>query len=293
MYRQTRNSQINLLKVMLSPAFIALLLLFVPAYATQEPVRLSITASSGSGTEQEIVDYISSQFSQDPNVVISTVNPDWYVLCKISDTEDRFTGQIRDNGTVTVKTPDGQTIATISNQSYKQDFSLQLGEKGNRQGVPLNKQLVQSASQEVVNSLGERATAKIKEAVQIELETREFIAQAELLADGDKYDDAVNVLKNIGPDSVHFQAMQKRISQYQMEKRVLELVNDARSKAKKGRYSEAITLLRDVNPQSKCHELAVKLISEYKRQLALARARVKHTSVGSNNRSTSSALPPH
>jgi hypothetical protein len=196
------------------------------------PVRLAITANSGSGIEQDIVDYISNQFSNDPNVVISTVNPDWYVLCNMSGNENRFTGEIHSNGTVTVKTADGQIISTVSGQKYNQDYSSQLGKPGNWQGAPLNKQLVESASREVVNSLGERATAKIKDAVQVEIQARDQIAQAESLSKNNKYDEAITVLKKLGPDTVHFKAVQKQIVQLQAKKHALELAHSAKGRKK-------------------------------------------------------------
>ena len=182
-----------------SISFFLLFSLLPDTEADPLPVRLAITAVSGNGIEQDIADYISAQFSQDPNVVISTINPDWYVLCKINDNENRFTGQIRYNGTVTVKTADGQVIANLSAQSYNQDFSPQLGSAYNWQGAPLNKQLVQSAARDVVNDLGQKAAAKIKEAVPAEMQSREYTAQAEALANNDRYEEAIDALKRIRP----------------------------------------------------------------------------------------------
>ncbi len=252
-------------------------LLGLPSAQAASPVRLAITAASGSGLEQEVVDYISNQFSGDPDVVVSTVNPDWYVLCNIDDNQNRFTGQIHSNGTVTVKTADGQIIGTFAAQKYNQDFSSDLGKPNNWQGAPLNKQLVQSATREVVTDLGTRATAKIKEAVQIELQARDSISQAESLADAERYSESIDILKKIGPDTVHYKDVQKLIVKLQMEKHALELVNNAEVKGKKGQYSEGIVLLKEVDPQTRYHKIALQLIARYKHNLELARLRTKNS----------------
>jgi len=264
--------------------FVALFcwLLLAPSANAASPVRLAITAASGSGLEQEVVDYISSQFNGDPDVVISTVNPDWYVLCNINDNQDRFTGQIHSNGTVIVKTLDGQIIGTFSSQKYNQDFSLQLGASNNRQGAPLNKCLVESATRDVITNLGTSATTKIKEAVQVELQARDNISQAESLADTDQYNEAIDILKKIGPDTVHYKDVRKLIIKFQMEKHALELVNSAESKAKRGQYTEAIILLKEVDPQSKRHKTALQFIARYKHLLELARLRAQNSTKHKN-----------
>ncbi len=225
------------------------------------PVRLSIMASSGSGIEQDIVDYIAAHFNDDSNVVISTVNPDWQVSCQIVDKQDRQSGQIRYNGTVTIKTLDGQVVGTVSVQKYNQDYSLE-------QGAPLNKQLVDSAAKEVIKVVGERAAEKINEAVEVEIQTRDQIAKANFLGDKDEYDQAIVVLKEIGRDSVHFQAVQKSIAQFEMEKRALELTRNAEAKAKIGQYSQAISLLKDVDIHSKRYKLSKQLTAKYRNLFA-------------------------
>jgi hypothetical protein len=210
----------------------------------------------GSGIEQEIVDHISRQFDGDPSVVLSTVNPDWYVLCNIHEINDQMSGQIRYNGTVTIKTGDGQVVSTVAVQKYNQDFSLQ-------PGAPLNKKLVDGAAREVISGISDRAVEQIKQAVAVELQTREQIIQAEALANEDKYAEAVDTLGKIGPDTVHFKQVQKRIATFVMENKALTLVTGAQAKAKSGRYGEAISMLREVDPQSKRHKLAVQLIGRY------------------------------
>lgn len=248
--------------VILMQLAIILMGLALPAFAdAPPPVRLSIVPSGGSGIEQDIVDNISSQFSDDPTVAISTVNPDWYVLCNIHESNDQVSGQIRYNGTVTIKTRDGQVVSTVAVQKYNQDFSLQ-------PGAPLNKKLVDSAAREVINAISERAVGKIRDAVNIEESAREQIIRAETLASDDKYAEAIDVLAALGPDTVHFDAAKKRIAQFQMEKRALELVSAAQTKAKAGSYREAIALLKDVDLQSKRHKEAIQLGQRYKALLA-------------------------
>ena len=229
-------------------------------------VRLSIRAASGSGIEQDIVDYISARFSDDSNVVISTVNPDWTVECQILDNQDRMGGQIRYNGTVTVKTLDGQVVGTVSVQKYNQDYSVE-------PGAPLNKVLVNSAAKEVIGVVGERAAEKIHEAVEIEIQAREQIAKANLLADKDNYDEAIADLKEIGRDSVHFQAVQNSIAQFEMEKHALELIHSAEVKAKSGRYVQALEVLKEVDPKSKKYKYSRQLATKYRSLLEAARVR--------------------
>jgi hypothetical protein len=248
------------LRLFLAAAFMVPLLLLQQALAAS-PVRLAITAATNSGIEQEVGDQISRRFNDDPDVELSTVNPDWFVLCTIKDLQDRVGGQIRYNGTVTVKTHDGQIISTISMQQYNQDFSLE-------QGAPLNKQLVMSAANDVINGMAQRASSKIKEAVQVEIATRDTMATAEALADQDKYDEAIAELKKLSLDTVHYRESLKRIDQFVMEKHALESIQAAEVKSTSKHYSEAITLLKEVSPESKRHKTAVQLTQRYKALLA-------------------------
>jgi hypothetical protein len=248
----------------LAAAFLALVC-FVLAYApwalAAPPVRIAIIPGGGSGIEQEIVDHIASQFDGDPSVVISTVNPDWYVICKIHESNDQVSGQIRYNGTVTIKTGDGQVVSTVAVQKYNQDFSLQ-------PGAPLNKKLVDSAAREVISGISDRAVTQLRDAIQTELRSREQIIKAESFANDDKYDDAIQTLGSLGPETVHFQAIQKRLGQFQMEKHALELVQTAEAKAKAGHYSEALALLKEVDVKSKRHKTALQLEGRYRALLA-------------------------
>jgi hypothetical protein len=185
-------------------------------------------------------------------------------------------GQIRYNGTVTVKTPDGQVVSTISVQKYNQDYSVE-------QGAPLNKKLVDSAAREVIDAASQRATDKIQEAVEIEIKTRDQISTAEKLSKDDKYDDAIAILKGVGRDSVHFQAVQKTIAIYEMEKRALELVRTAEVKVKQGLYNSAIALLKDVDTHSKRYKLSKQLAVKYRNLLAAAQARARAKKLAKTN----------
>jgi len=263
----------------LSAVFIMLALLFLlgprQAFAAP-PVRVALMPAGGSGIEQEIIDHIATKLEGDAQVVLSTVNPDWYVLCKIHEINDQVSGQIRYNGTVTIKTQDGQVVSTVAVQKYNQDFSLQ-------PGAPLNKRLVDSAAQEVITAISDRVVAQLKEAVETELSTRDKIIKAQSFADDDKYDLAIENLATIGPETVHFQAVQKRIAQFKMEKQSMELVESAEAKAKAGHYAQAIALLRQVDIQSKRHAKAIQLESRYK---ALAAHRSRKLVTTSNAHTT-------
>ncbi|PWU01949.1 MAG: hypothetical protein C5B53_02245 [Candidatus Melainabacteria bacterium] len=241
---------------------LAIFFLALPALAAP-PVRVAIMPGGGSGIEQEIVDNISSRFDGDPGVVLSTVNPDWYCICNIHESNDQVSGQIRYNGTVTIKTGDGQVVSTVAVQKYNQDFSLQ-------PGAPLNKKLVDNAARDVVSAISERAANQLRDAIQTELQSRDQIIKAETLANSDKYDEAISVLSGLGPDTVHFKAIQKRISQFQIEKQALELIQSAEAKAKSGRYSEAIASLKAVDTKSKRYKTAVQLAGKYRALLASA-----------------------
>src|SRR5580693_3166201 len=86
------------------------------------PVRIAVVCGGGSGIEQEIVDRISNNLSSINDVVLSTVNPDWYVVCNINENIDQASGAVRYNGSVIVKTAGGHVISTKAVQKYNQDF---------------------------------------------------------------------------------------------------------------------------------------------------------------------------
>jgi hypothetical protein len=232
----------------------------LPAEAAP-PVRIAVVPSGGSGMEQSVVDGISADLQNNQNVAISTVNPDWYVVCNISESTDQVGGTARANGTVTIKTVDGQVLNTVAVQTNKSDFSTQ-------PGAPLNKALVQKGIQEVISGLVERARQPLEDAVNIEIATRDKIITAETLADKDQYDEAMQLLMQVSPDTPHFRAVRTLIGEFQMEKQAFELVKQAQAMAKRGQYSPAIRALGGVNAKSKRFKLAKQLIGNYRAALA-------------------------
>lgn len=177
------------------------------AKADTPPVRISITAGGGSGIEQDAADQISNQLSGQPNIVVSTVNPDWFVVCRVDQDLSRQDGSIRYNGTVTVKTPAGRVIKTFSVQKYNQDFSL-------HRGTPLNKALVDGAARDVISGMVERAVGPIEDAAQVEMQTRALLIQASKFASQGKYSDAIAQLTQVTQDSPHFDQARALISKY-------------------------------------------------------------------------------
>ena len=233
----------------------------LPAFGNAPPVRIAVVPAGGSGIEQEAVDRISSQLQDLKDVVISTVNPDWYVVCNIQENTNQMSGQIRYNGTVTVKTTDGQVVSSIAVQKYNQDFSLS-------PGAPLNKKLVDGAARDVIGGMSERAIGPLQQAVQTEMDTREHVIKAGQDADGDKYDEAIGLLAQVTPDSTHFKQVRAMIMQFQIEKHCLELCNSAQSKAKQGRYAEAISLMKQVDKHSKRYKFAQGKIGAYRQAIS-------------------------
>jgi hypothetical protein len=220
--------------------------------------------------EQAVVDGIVSDLQNNPNVAVSTVNPDWYVVCNISESTDQVGGTARANGTVTIKTVDGQVLNTVAVQTNKSDFSLS-------PGAPLNKALVQKGIQEVISGMVDRARQPLEDAINIEIATRDKIITAETLADKDQYDDAMQLLMQVSPDTPHFRAVRALIGEFQMEKAAFEAVKQGQSLAKRGQYSSAIRTLGSVNAKSKRFKLAKQLIASYRaalaRQSSVARAK--------------------
>lgn len=232
------------------------------------PVRIAVTCGGGSGMEQDVVDRISAELSGNTNVVVSTVNPDWFITCNILDRTDTAGGSVRVNGTVVIKTTDGQVLNTVSTQTNKQDFSLQAG-------TPVNKRLQDNAAREVIQALVDRAREPIATAVDIEIQTRDRIIKAQRLADEDKYDEAIELLMPVSPDTPHFRAVRQLIGEFRMERDALFCVRDAQKLAASGRYSQAIESLKGVDPKSKRFGLAKELMAKYR--AALARRTVRKT----------------
>lgn len=230
--------------------------LSIPAFAAVPPVRMSVTPGGQSGIEQEVCDRLSMGLSNAQDIVISTVNPDWFITCTIVEKNDQVTGQIRYNGTVTVKTRDGQVITTASVQKYNQDYVVP--------GQQLNKRLVENAARDVIQAVTDRSLPPIQQAVEIEIETRKRIIDAEMKAEDDKYDEATAVLRAIGPDSPRFKAVRALMDEYAMEKEAMQLISTAKSKARAGAYTQAVVALRQVNKKSKRYRNAVALMSQYR-----------------------------
>ena len=130
-------------------ALAACLSMTIIAALAAPPVRIAVVCGGGSGIEQEIVDRISNNLSSNSDIVLSTVNPDWYVTCNINENIDQASGAVRYNGSVIVKTAGGHVISTKAVQKYNQDFSLS-------PGAPLNKKLVDNAAREVISSAADR-----------------------------------------------------------------------------------------------------------------------------------------
>lgn len=228
-----------------------------PANAAPPPVRIGVVPGGGSGIEQDIVDRISGQLQDNPNVALSTVNPDWYVVCNIVQNLDQGSGQIRYNGTVTVKTVDGQVISTTAVQKYNQDFSLS-------PGTPLNKALVDGAARDVIGALSERAMPPILQAIDTEMETRARMIKATILGDQDKYDEAIELVHPISPETPHFQRVRTLLDQLVMEKQAKEAIAHAESLHKQGKNAAAVSVLRSVNKHSKRYRLAQQKIAQYR-----------------------------
>lgn len=225
--------------------------------AVPRPVRLAITAATGSGTEQRVVDSITTRLQENPYIVISTVNPDWYVSCRVDDNTDFASMTVRVNGTVTIKTAkDGAVINTISSQANKQDFSAS-------GAAPLNKALVTSAMREVTQELSQRSIQPIEQAVVTEIDAREKIEKAKSLAHEEKYDEALETVMMITRDSPHFWPAHALADQIQLEKDARNCVNQAKAKARQGQYRQAIAELRQVSSKSKRYQIAQGLIATY------------------------------
>ena len=225
------------------------------------PVRIAVVCGNGSGIEQEIVDRISGQLSSMSDVVLSTVNPDWYVVCNINESLDQGSGSIRYNGSVIVKTTSGQVLNTVAVQKYNQDFSVS--------GVAqLNKKLVDNAARDVINSASQRVIAPIQQAVMVEMETRDRIIQAQTLGDQDQYQEAIALLRPITPDTPHFKDVRDLIDEMEMELDAFERMKSAKAKAASGRLQEAINIARDVNSKSKRYKESRTRIAGWRAALA-------------------------
>ncbi len=238
-----------------------LLSLSLSVIAGAPPVRIAVVPGGGSGMEQDVVDRITNDLQSNPNVKVSTVNPDWFVQCNIFDRTDTGGGSVRVNGTVVVKTSDGHILNTVSMQSNKQDFSL-------TPGMPVNKALFDRGVREIIQGLVDRARQPLSDAVDIEMQTREKLMQAQNLGDDDKYADGLQILMGVSQDSPHFAGARKMMDEFQMEQDAMDAVKEAERLAKSGKYSQAITVLKSVSPKSKRSGLAKALAGKYRAAMA-------------------------
>ncbi|MBI4534190.1 MAG: hypothetical protein HY711_09635 [Candidatus Melainabacteria bacterium] len=258
--------------------FVSWLWLSVQSGYAAPPVRIAVIPAGGSGMEQSAVDKITYGLAGLDDVTLSTVNPDWYVLCNIVEQSDTVSSTVKINGTVTIKTVDGHVINTVAVQTNKSDFTL-------TPGAPLNKALVDSAVREVIAGMAERAIGPIQQAVKIEIATRDRIISAQSLADKDKYDEAIAILLPISPDTPHFRAVRALIAEFQMEKKAFELLQQAQAASASGRYTQAIQILKEVDPKSKRHKLAQERIAYCRAQLARLARLAKNKQPASSGRS--------
>ncbi len=256
------------------------------ALAGGPPVRIAVVPGGGSGIEQEIVDRISNNLQNNPNIALSTVNPDWYVVCNIKEFMDQTSGQIRYNGTVLIKTTGGHIISTIAVQKYMQDYSLS-------PGTPLNKALVDKAARDAVSGAAERAIGPIENAVSVEMETREKVIQGQMLADQEEFDGAINALRLVTPDSPHFQNVRNLMDEFAMEKQAKENLARAQSLIKSGKSGQAIALLKAIPAKSRYKGRAGALLASIgggKKKPALAKNKKPGSVVSSGKQADLKAL---
>jgi hypothetical protein len=252
---------VNSLKALFCASISTAMLMFnsLAAWAAP-PVRIAIVPGGGSGMEQEVCDRITDRIQTNPDVRVGTVNPDWFAVITIADKSDLMAQTTRVNGTLTIKTRDGHVINTTSVQSNKQDFNLNPGTP-----APMNKALVDSAVKEVIAKLTDRAIYPLEDAVKTEIATRDTIIQAHNFADEDKYDEALDALRTITPETPHFKAVRGLIAEYQMEQDALDLMNQAKANVRAGKIKSAIAELRAINKQSKRYRAAIAMIGSLNR----------------------------
>lgn len=225
-------------------------------------VRLSIVAGSSSGMEQEVIDRLSDQLSTVPNLIISTLNPDWIGTVSLVQSSDTVASGVRANGTLTIKTKDGQVIHTVSVQTNKQDFNLHPGVPS-----PVNNVLVDKAVHEVADLLVDRSSNEIKDAVALEIETRGKLNDAKHLGEQDKYAEALDIINSVTADTPHYQECQQLKGQFEDEQKAYNAMSEAESSIKLGRFSRAISQLREVDATSKRYRRAQNMIADTKQKL--------------------------
>ena len=186
-----------------------------PALAKAPPVRIAVVPGGGSGMEQDVVDQITGQLQGMEDVALSTVNPDWYVVCNIRENIDQMSGQVRYNGNFLIKTVGGKVLKTAAVQKYNQDFSTS-------PGAPLNKTLVDRAAREVINNLANRAVEPLQQLVMVEMEGRNRVGSAIELDGEKKFAEALALIEQITPDYADFASVQKLHAKIVKDKRDYE-----------------------------------------------------------------------
>lgn len=231
------------------------------ALAAAPPVRIAVVTGGGSGIEQDIVDRITNDIQNNPNVAVSTVNPDWYVVCNIKEMMDQMSGQIRYNGNVIIKTAGkGLVLDTVAVQKYNQDFSL-------TPGTPLNKALVDRAAREATQAAAARTVPAIERAVAVEMETREKIIRAQIMAEQEEFDAAINSLRLVSPDSPHFENARDLMAEFAMDKEALAALKRAESLAGSGKLGPALAALKEIPAKSRYRGKANSLAASYTARL--------------------------
>lgn len=258
-----------------------LLSMSIGVFADPPPVRIAVVPGGGSGMEQDVVDRITADLQSNPNVKVSTVNPDWFVECSIFDRTDTGGASVRVNGTVVIKTLDKHILNTVSMQTNKQDFSL-------TPGMPVNKALFDKGVREIIQGLVDRARQPLSDAVDVEMQTRDKLMKAQSLGDDDKYAEALQLLMGVSQDSPHFTGARKMMDEFQMEQDAMDAVKEAEGMGKQGKYRQAIEILKGVSPRSKRAGLAKALSAKYRAAMASHRAPARQIKATSSSSKTDS-----
>ncbi len=79
---------------LVSTAILVLVTVGVTAAYAAPPVRIAVVPGGGSGQEQSAVDGITAGLEGNSNITLSTVNPDWYVVCSINEQTDQVGGTV-------------------------------------------------------------------------------------------------------------------------------------------------------------------------------------------------------
>lgn len=178
----------------------------LPVLAAVPPVRIAVVPGGGSGKEQQIVDEIKAPLQNNPQIVLSTVNPDWYVICNVLSKTDPAQLSVTCNGTVTIKTSDGHVIDTVSTEVTKQDFAVS-------PTTSLNRVLIDKAAREAISTVAQRAVPRILDGVTIEMDCRQKVVDAYRMADQGNVSGAIALLNQISADSPNYRRARRVIKE--------------------------------------------------------------------------------